>query len=168
MNYPLRFLWAALVIILISIGHRFGERTFLSVYRDFFKVWLSAGIYFAEMALWLLSLFGNFNIEERWQSDSSAELWMFNLLWTGGNILLVLLGNRYLMRMLRGYGSTFLIIQGYTIYFRHIAGELGLVLGSVLAEVSALALVLWWEIVHQRCRQCSDSPFAVDPLNPLK
>ena len=145
MNYPLRFLMAAGIITLIALLHRTSERTLLSNYRDFYKVWLSAGIYFAEMALWLLSLFGNFNMEEGWHSHGAGELFMFNLLWAAGNIVLIVLGTRYLMRMLRGYGVTFLIIQGYTLYFWHVAGELGIVLGSAVAGVSALGLVFWFE-----------------------
>ncbi len=146
MNYPLRFLMAAAIIILISLLHRTSERTLLSNYRDFYKVWLSAGIYFAEMALWLLSLFGNFNLEESWwHQETAAELFLFNVLWAGGNIALIILGTKYLMRMLRGYGITFLIIQGYTLYFWHIAGELGIVLGSAVAGGTALWLVFWFE-----------------------
>jgi hypothetical protein len=146
MNYPLRFLMAAAIIILISLLHRTSERTLLSNYRDFYKVWLSAGIYFVEMALWLLSLFGNFNLAtDWWYTAGAAELLLFNVLWAGGNIVLIALGTRYLMRMLRGYGVTFLIIQGYTLYFWHVAGELGIVLGSAVAGASALGLVFWFE-----------------------
>ena len=145
MNYPLRFLLAGGVIILVGVLHRLGEGTLLGNYRDFYKVWLSAGIYFAEMALWLLSLFGNFNLEEHWRSHSSGELFVFNLLWAGGNVFLIVLGARYLMRMLRGYGVTFLIIQGYTLYFWHIAGKLGIVLGAAVAGAFALGLVFWFE-----------------------
>ena len=61
MNYPLRFLLAGAIIILVGLLHRFSEEKILVNYRDFYKVWLSVGIYFSEMALWLLSLFGNFN-----------------------------------------------------------------------------------------------------------
>ena len=52
---------------------------------------------------------------------------------------------RYLMRMLRAYGVMFLIIQGYTLYFRHVAGKLGIVLGTAVAGASALGLVFWFE-----------------------
>src|SRR3972149_5448649 len=146
MNYPLRFLLAAGVIICIGLLHRVNERNLLSNFRDFYKVWLSAGIYFAEMALWLLSLFGNFNLEESWwHRETAAELLLFNLMWAGGNIALIVLGTKYMMRMLRGYGITFLIIQGYTLYFWHIAGELGIVLGAAVAGGSALWLVFWFE-----------------------
>src|SRR3990172_5063160 len=61
------------------------------------------------------------------------------------SIFLVALGTRYLMRMLRGYGVTFLIIQGYTLYFWHVAGEFGKVLGTAVAGASALWLVFWFE-----------------------
>ena len=146
MNYPLRFLMAAIVIILIALLHRVSEKTVLNKFRDFYKVWLSAGIYFAEMALWLLSLFGNFNLEDsHWYEETGAELFLFNILWAGGNIALLTLGAKYLMRMLRGYGITFLIIQGYTLYFWHIYGELGYILGSAVAGGSALWLVFWFE-----------------------
>lgn len=145
MNYPLRFLAAAVIIILISLLHRVSEDNLLANYRDFYKVWLSAGIYFAEMALWLLSLFGNFNMDEGWHNETAGELLLFNILWAGGNMALVTLGTRHLIRMLRGYGVTFLIIQGYTLYFWHVAGELGIVLGSAVAGFSALGLVFWFE-----------------------
>ena len=146
MNYPLRFLGAAIIIIGISLLHRVNERNLLSGYRGFYKVWLSAGIYFAEMALWLLSLFGNFNLEaSSWHNETAGELFLFNILWAAGNVALIFLGTRYLMRMLRGYGVTFLIIQGYTLYFWHVAGELGIVLGSAIAGGSALAVVFWFE-----------------------
>jgi len=145
MNYPLRFLFAALVMIGVAVWHRLSERTILSGYRDFYKVWLSCGVYFAEMALWLLSLFGNFNIEEQWRSNSVAELWLFNLLWAGGNIVLIGLGVRFLVRMLRGYGVTFLIIQGYTLFFWHLSERLGVVLSSAVAGSLALALVIYFE-----------------------
>lgn len=149
MNYPLRFLFAALAMILAALAHRLGERSLLSGYRDFYKVWLSSGVYFAEMALWLLSLFGNFNIAEHWRSNSVGELWLFNLLWAGGNIALLALGTRYLLRMLRGYAVTFLIIQGYTLFFWHIAERLGMVLSTAVAGLTALALVMYLEKRHR-------------------
>lgn len=145
MNYPLRFLLAGAIIILVGLLHRFSEEKILVNYRDFYKVWLSVGIYFSEMALWLLSLFGNFNREAGWHSASDGELLSFNLLWAGGNVLLVMLGTKYMMRMLRGYGVTFLIIQGYTLYFWHVYAELGYIFGSALAGASALGLVFWLE-----------------------
>ena len=134
------------VIILVGLFHRVNEGNLLANYREFYKVWLSSGLFFSEMAFWLLSLFGNFNLEEsRWHNESAGELFLFNILWAGLNIGLVVLGSKYPMRMLRGYGVTFLIIQGYTLFFWHIYGELGYILGSAIAGASALGLVFWFE-----------------------
>ena len=146
MNYPLRFLGAGIVIILIGLLHRANEDSLLSSYREFYKVWLSGGLFFSEMALWLLSLFGNFNLEDDyWHDAATGELFLFNLLWAGLNIGLLVFGSKYLMRMLRGYGVTFLIIQGYTLFFWHVYGELGYILGSAVAGASALGLVYRFE-----------------------
>ena len=98
------------------------------------------------MALWLLSLFGNFNLEiDHWHEETAGELFLFNLLWAGLNVGLLALGTKYLMRMLRGYGATFLIIQGYTLFFWHVYGDLGPILGNAMAGATALGLVFWLE-----------------------
>lgn len=154
MNYPLRFLLAAGAMIAIAVIHQQSEAGPLARYRGFCKVWLSAGLFFAEMALWLLALFGNFNLEtERWYWAGAGELILFNALWAGLNIALVWLGARLAMRMLTGYGATFLIIQIYTLFFAHLAEHLGLLLSLLIAGGGALALTFYLE---QRRRESSE------------
>jgi hypothetical protein len=155
MNYPLRFFLVSLLIVGVAIIHWHGERGPLARYREFFKVWLSAGLFFGEMALWLLSLFGNFSlITDVGYKASAGELFLFNILWTGSNMLLLYLGATQSLRILRGYGATFLMIQGYTLYFWHIAEKLGPILGSLLAGASALMLVIYFE--RKRCVRKED------------
>ena len=146
MNYPLRFLMVALAIIAIGVVHQQSERGPLARYRGFCKIWLSSGLFFAEMALWLLSLFGNFDLENHyWHLGSSTELFLFNLLWATLNGILIVLGARWAMRMLSGYGATFLIIQIYTLFFTHLAKDLGFLLSLLVAGGGALALIFWLE-----------------------
>lgn len=153
MNYPLRFLMVALAIIAIGVVHQQSEQGPLARYRGFCKIWLSSGLFFAEMALWLLSLFGNFDLENHsWHLGSSAELFLFNLLWAALNGILIVLGARWAMRMLSGYGATFLIIQIYTLFFAHLAKDLGFLLSTLVAGGGALALTFWLE---QRRREAS-------------
>ena len=155
MSYPLRFLAAALAIIAIAVIHQQSERGPLARYRGFFKIWLSGGLFFAEMALWLLSLFGNFDLEShRWHLGGPAELALFNLLWAGLNVSLVWLGARLAMRMLTGYGATFLIIQIYTLFFAHLAEDFGWLLSLLITGGGALALTFWLE---QRRREIAGS-----------
>ncbi len=146
MNYPLRFLMAAIAMIAVAVIHHQSESGPLARYRGFFKVWLSGGLFFAEMALWLLSLFGNFDRASDWRYQAgTVELVLFNGLWAGLNIALVGLGARRAMRMLTGYGATFLIIQIYTLFFAHLAEPLGLLPSLLIAGGGALALTFWLE-----------------------
>ena len=145
MNYPLRFLLAGGGIALFGLLQRRAESGLLSRYQGFFLVWLSGGVFFAEMALWLLSLFGNFGAIDSYHRSTAAELWLFNLLWAGGNVLLLWLGGTFRLRMLRGYAITFLIIQGYTQYFWHVAPAFGVVLSTFVAGAAAFGLLRWLE-----------------------
>ena len=154
MGYPLRFLLAAVAIIAIAVIHQQSERGPLAPYRGFFKVWLSSGLFFAEMALWLLSLFGNFNLENHgWHLAADSELWLFNGLWAVLNVALIGVGARLMMRMLTGYGATFLIIQIYTLFFAHLADHLGLTLSLLVAGGGALALTFYLERWRRQQRQ---------------
>lgn len=146
MNYPLRFLIAAIVMIAIAVIHQQSENGWLAPFRGFFKVWLSSGLFFAEMALWLLSLFGNFDrASDGWYRAGAAELVLFNGLWAGLNAALINLGARRAMRMLTGYGATFLIIQIYTLFFAHLAEDFGLLLSLLIAGGGALGLTFYLE-----------------------
>lgn len=145
MNYPLRFLIAGLAMVGLSVAHRRAEHKTLQRYDGFFKVWLSAGVFFSDMALWLMSLFGNYGSIFSRYIESAGELLLFNLLWAGFNASLLFAGTRFGLRMLRGYGLTFLIIQGYTLFFWKVAGHLGPVLATFIAGSSLLALVFLLE-----------------------
>ena len=151
MAYPMRFLVAATFIVAMGVAHLWAEGGWLARYPGFAKVWISAGLFFAEMALWLLSLFGNFNLEEGWSRAGGGELLAFNVLWLGLNVALMVIGNRARMRMLTGYGATFLIIQIYTLFFAHVAESLGLFLSLAVSGGAALAGVLAFES-HRRAR----------------
>lgn len=142
MNFPLRFLVVGLGIVLLAFAHRHAEEGgALHRQRGFFKVWLGAGMFFAEMALWLLALFGNFG--EFWRSyqENVLELFFFHVLWTLFNLAALWLGGRLALRQLRGFAITFLCIQGYTVYFAHVAGHLGPVIGTFVAGLATLYLV---------------------------
>jgi len=146
MNYPLRFLGAALVIAALGPAHILAEHRAAAPYRGFGKVWLSTGLFLAEMALWLLSIFGNFgDIDGPWREAEPAELLLFNGAWVLLNLALVYAGLRFAFRMVTGYGATFFIIQLYTLFFAHLAEELGWFASLVIAGGAALALALWLE-----------------------
>lgn len=146
MNYPLRFLGASAWIALMGLVHLKAERGPLAAYRGFSKVWISFGLFLAEMALWLLSIFGNYgSIDDGWHEANTGELVIFNLAWAALNLGLIFIGTRYSYRMLRGYGATFFIIQGYTLFFSRVAEQVGGLASLIIAGGSALGLALWLE-----------------------
>jgi hypothetical protein len=145
MNYPLRFLLAGLLMMIMAFIHRSAEQDRLRAYDGFFKVWLSTGVFFSEMALWLMSLFGNFGRIFEQHLETAGELIFFNTLWVCFNGALLWLGSRFGLRMLRGYAITFLVIQAYTFYFWKIAKHLGPVFATFLAGAVTLALVAHFE-----------------------
>ncbi|WP_114239926.1 hypothetical protein [Dyella sp. C9] len=146
MNYPLRFLGMALLIATVGFAHLKAEHGPWAVYRGFSKVWISFGLFLAEMALWLLSIFGNFDtIEGSWREAPAGELVFFNLCCAALNIGLLQAGIRYSYRMLRAYGATFFIIQAYTLFFTYVGGYLGWLFSLLIGGGSALGLALWLE-----------------------
>lgn len=152
MNYPMRFLVAGVAIAGVGSLHRIAESGPLHRYRDFFKVWLSSGLFFAEMALWLMSLFGNFgSVFERYL-ETAEEIFLFNALWAAFNGVLLYLGGRFGLRMARAYAVTFLTIQAYTLYFWQVWGRLGIIFGTFAAGAATLALVVFLErrVRHRR------------------
>lgn len=153
MNYPLRFLGIAGVIIGLAVVHLEIEKGFFSRYRGFFKVWLSTGLFFGEMALWLLSLFGNFGDIDSWHIAETGELVLFNFLWAVASGLLLFIGIRKSVRMLVGYGATFLIIQIYTLFFAHVADKLDPFLALFLVGSCTLGLVMYVERLRRARRQ---------------
>lgn len=155
MNYPMRFLIVGLLMAGISLIHRNMETNKLQAYDGFFKVWLSGGIFFSEMSLWLMSLFGNFGSIFDAYRESAGEVVLFNVLWAAFNVVLLLLGSRYGLRMLRGYAITFLVIQGYTVYFWQIAGHLGPVFATFLAGTVTLGLVTYLESKRRTAKALS-------------
>jgi hypothetical protein len=146
MNYPLRFLAAAVVMCAFAVIHMKSESGPLERYRGFSKIWLSAGVFFGEMSLWILSIFGNFGDLHNFRYEADEfELLVYNLLWGGANALLIWFGTARAARMLVGYGVTFLVIQLYTLFFQYVAGALGPFLTMLAAGGSALWLAFYLE-----------------------
>ncbi|MEM9304642.1 MAG: DUF2157 domain-containing protein [Pseudomonadota bacterium] len=149
MNLPLRFLAVGLLLIGIAALHRLAEGGGLAPYRSWFRIWLAAGLFFSEMSLWLLSLFGNYGEIMSYRVASAVEIVGFNLLWAGANVGLLLAGTRLQLRMARGFAITFGIIHAYTLYFWQVAGYLGPIFGTFLAG----AVTLWLVLKLERARR---------------
>ena len=157
MNYPLRFLGITLVITLMGLVHLRAERGPLARFHGFSKVWISFGLFLANMALWLLAIFGNFGeIDHPDMHGGAGEIALFNALWFAFNLVLVGVGLRFSYRMVKAYGVTFFIIQIYTLFFTQLSEHLGWLASLLIAGGSALGLAFWLEVVRRKQHEAEE------------
>ncbi len=112
MNYPLRFVFFGLGLTVSSV--LFDH---IPARREFLKPTRAVGLLYLFIALWILSIFGNYGDIQDW---FKAEQWML-LHWAAFfalfAILAILYGVQFDDPMTRGFGITFLFINLYTRYF---------------------------------------------------
>ncbi len=113
MNYPLRFTLLGALMAVASLSLR-QEGTF----RYFFSSTLSVSLFYLFMALWLLSIFGNYG-DSSWRHVKQIELFHWSLLFALASFAAIWLGLKLDIKMLRGYGVTFLGINLYTRFFEY-------------------------------------------------
>ena len=111
MNYPLRFLLFGVIMTAVSLNLRNNEK-----FNFFFSATLSVSLLYLFIALWLLSIFGNYDYHT-WYGVKQIELFHWSLLFALASCAAFYLGLKLDIRMLRSYGIVFLGINLYTRYF---------------------------------------------------
>jgi hypothetical protein len=122
MTYPMRFLGAGMGTLFLSWLHGVAVRGRWAIFS---RVYAHFGLLTTNLAFWFMTLFGYYeNYDIRW-SDTQGERLLFSLIWAvmAGGCLFA--GARYSIRLLRGYGLTFLVINIYTFYFQFVAANTG-------------------------------------------
>ncbi len=134
MNYPIRFvlfggvLLAACYLLKNPLQH-----------RSLFGVSKAMGLLYLFIALWILSIFGNYDLDI-WQSVRQIELLHWSLLFAAAAIACIWISLKTDDGMLRGFGLTFLGINLYTRYFELFWDDTNKVIFFLLLAIS-LALV---------------------------
>ncbi len=141
MNFPLRFVAFGLCLILLS--YLFSGR--FSLFRKTTRV---MGLLYLFLALWIMSIFGNYGDIDIWRGVKQIELFHWSLLFAIASGLAIVVGVKTDDAVLRGFGLTFLFINLYTRFFEffwdglHKALFFGL-LGISLWLVGRYAEKLW-------------------------
>jgi len=114
MNYPLRFVIFGLLVTGAAIGIRqlpwdqiYGELTY------------SAGLFFTFVALWLLSIFGNYANWSAWEMAPWHDFLGYSLLLALVSAGAIWWGHRSGDQLLRGFGIIFFMLNLYTKYFEY-------------------------------------------------
>lgn len=114
MNYPLRFVCFGTLLVIVSAGFRY-----FTPLSGFYKPSLKLGLLYLFIALWILSIFGNYGDLDRWYGVKQHELFAWSLLFGAVACVSVFIGIKTDDPITRGFGITFLLINLYTRYFEY-------------------------------------------------
>ncbi len=120
MDYPTRFIAAGLLALLLGAIH---ARWVPGVRQGFARVYAHFGLLVINLALWFFSLFGFYDGPAWHWAERSGERLGFSALWALVALASIFGGARFGLRMARGYGMTFFLINIYTFYFQFIVSE---------------------------------------------
>ncbi|AKP32759.1 DUF2157 domain-containing protein [Yersinia aleksiciae] len=112
MSYPMRFIAFGLVLCAAALA--FQPQLAM---RRLDRVSQAMGLLYLFIALWLLSIFGNYGDIDRWYNVRQIELLHWSLLFAIAAGVAIWLGLKRDDAMLRGFGLTFLAINLYTRFF---------------------------------------------------
>lgn len=124
MNYPLRFVIFGGALTLLGI---LGQYTSNELDGSTFKTRLLSmspqtkviGLLNLFVALWIMSIFGNYGDMTQWHRVRQYELFHWSLLFGAASIATIWYGLKRDDGVLRGFGLTFLFINLYTRFFEY-------------------------------------------------
>jgi hypothetical protein len=113
MNYPLRFVLFGAALVGVSFGFRH-----IHSLKNFVHSTYVLGLLYLFIALWILSIFGNYGDLDYWYSSvRQIELLHWGLLFALVAVAAIVYGLKYDDYTSRAFGITFLFINLYTKYF---------------------------------------------------
>lgn len=149
MSYPLRFV--AFGAALAAIAHVLRKHPLFGIY---FTVTFRMGLMYLLIACWILSIFGNLDMDH-WQKTNHAELFGWCLLFAGAAAAAIYYGLKFDDNAARGIGITFLLINLYTRYCEYFwdslhKGVFFAILGASFWYLGSHAEKIWLLGDHQR------------------
>ncbi|PIF30144.1 hypothetical protein CLU81_0549 [Flavobacterium sp. 9] len=114
MNYPLRFILFGAILISASFALKSNSKL-----SDFHKPTYIMGLLYLFIALWILSIFGNYSDMNSWYGVKQYELFHWGLLFGLAAVGAIYYGLKHDDYTSRSFGITFLFINLYTKYFEY-------------------------------------------------
>lgn len=112
MNYPLRFVLFGGLLTACALSmetHPLGQR--------FIRSTLTMGLLYLFIALWIMSIFGNYGDMHSWERVKQIELFHWSILFGTAAGWAIYYGLRHDNDITKGFGLTFLGINLYTRFF---------------------------------------------------
>jgi MFS family permease len=114
MNYPLRFFLFGIALTATSgVFNRWQFR------KEFLRPTRAIGLLNLFIALWIMSIFGNYGDMQEWEKVKQIELFHWSIIFGLAAIFSIYHGIKEDDSMTRGFGITFLFINLYTRFFEY-------------------------------------------------
>lgn len=144
MNYPLRFVIFGGALTILGIA---GQHASVEVDGSTFKARLLSmspqtkviGLLNLFIALWIMSIFGNYGDMTQWERVRQYELFHWSLLFGAASVGAIWYAFKWDDGVLRGFGLTFLFINLYTRFFEYFWESI-----HKAAFFAVLAVSLWY------------------------
>ena len=134
MNYPVRFiLFGGALLALCWVLRKTLTQRHLYVTSK------AMGLTYLFVALWIMSIFGNYDIDN-WYAVTRAALLPWALLFAVAAVICIYISLKTDDGMLRGFGLTFLAINLYTRYFEYFWDGMHKVVFFLILAVSLAAI----------------------------
>lgn len=153
MNFPLRFVLFGAALTGSSFVFGVWDRM-----EGFEKSTRAMGLLYFFIALWILSIFGNYGDWTSWHEVKQVELFHWALLFGIAAVAALFHGVRADDAMSRGFGLTFLFINLYTRFFEHLWDHMHKAIFFALLAVSFWCLGTRAERIWNLGRQDSLKP----------
>ena len=114
MNYPLRFVLFGLALSVFAL---WAER--LKGFERFSRTTLIVGLLYGFIALWIMSIFGNYGDHASWALIKQSSLFLWSVVFGLAAVAAIYHGLRLDSGVTKGFGITFLFINLYTRFFEY-------------------------------------------------
>ena len=131
MNYPLRFVLFGIVLIGVSFALKINAKL-----AGLHKVTYIMGLLFLFIALWLLSVFGNYGDMDSWYGVKQIKLVHWGIIFGIAAVGAIVYGLKQDDHTSRSFGITFLFLNLYTKFFEYFWNELHKPIFFIILAVS--------------------------------
>lgn len=114
MNYPMRFVWFGVILIVVAFIFKRSDKL-----SFFHKPTYVIGLLNLFIALWIISIFGNYGNWHDWYRVKQINLFYWGLLFAAVAIAAIIYGLKKDDYTSRSFGIVFLFINLYTKYFEY-------------------------------------------------
>lgn len=146
MNYPLRF---SIFGLLVTLGAVFVQPKFSSL-KPFKSTSVVIGLLYTMIALWCLSIFGNYSDFEAWTRIRQYEILYWGLLAIMLSLALAIYGLKRKDYVLRDIGFVFFLLNLYTRFVEYLWDNINRTIFFLILAISFWLVGRWSEKVWKK------------------